>query len=47
MGFNHRFGRNMLRPASVGFEKQDWHMNQQLLSRCYTTNWSDILTINT
>ncbi len=44
---NHRFGRNMLRPASVGFEKQDWHMNQQLLSRCYTTRWPDILRINT
>ncbi|MFK0573578.1 DUF4113 domain-containing protein [Endozoicomonas sp.] len=44
---NHRFGRNMLRPASVGFAKQDWHMNQQLLSRCYTARWSDLLTIRT
>ena len=42
---NQRFGRNTLRAASVGFEKKDWHMNQQSLSPCYTTQWAEILNV--
>lgn len=42
---NRKYGRNTLRPGSVGFTKQDWHMNQQSLSQCYTTNWAEIMTV--
>ncbi|MGB1271771.1 MAG: DUF4113 domain-containing protein, partial [Endozoicomonas sp.] len=42
---NQRFGRNTLRPASVGFTGR-WHMNQQYLSPCYTTRWPDIMTVH-
>ncbi|WP_238593825.1 DUF4113 domain-containing protein [Endozoicomonas atrinae] len=42
---NQRFGSQTLRPASVGFESQQWHMNQQALSPCYTTQWGDIIRV--
>ncbi|WP_419832798.1 Y-family DNA polymerase [Endozoicomonas atrinae] len=42
---NQRFGSQTLRPASVGFESQQWHMNQQALSPCYTTQWRDIIRV--
>lgn len=42
---NQRFGSQTLRPASVGFESQQWHMNQQALSPCYTTQWQDIIKV--
>lgn len=42
---NRKYGRNTLRSGSVGFTKQDWHMNQQSLSHCYTTNWAEIFTV--
>ena len=38
---NKRFGRNTLSPASNGFRKRH-RMNQQSLSPCYTTRWSDL-----
>ncbi|USE38716.1 Y-family DNA polymerase [Endozoicomonas sp. SCSIO W0465] len=42
---NQRFGSQALRPASVGFVPQQWHMNQQALSPCYTTQWQDIIHV--
>ncbi|WP_299730062.1 Y-family DNA polymerase [uncultured Endozoicomonas sp.] len=42
---NRRYGRQILRPASVGFEQQNWHMNQQLLSPGYTTHWQHIMGV--
>lgn len=42
---NQRFGRQMLRPASVGFANQRWHMNQRMVSPAYTTNWQEILSV--
>ena len=42
---NQRFGRQTLRPASVGFATQRWHMNQQTLSPAYTTNWREIMPV--
>ena len=42
---NQRFGRQTLRPASVGFAAQRWHMNQQTLSPAYTTNWREIMPV--
>ncbi|WP_257263398.1 Y-family DNA polymerase [Endozoicomonas sp. ONNA2] len=42
---NQRFGSQTLRPASVGFQVQQWHMNQQVLSPSYTTQWSEIMTV--
>ena len=43
---NHRFGQNTLKPAAIGFQPRDWHMNQQSLSPKYTTCWKDILTVH-
>ncbi len=42
---NQRYGRHMLKPASIGFKPMDWHMNQQSLSKKYTTKWEDILDV--
>lgn len=42
---NQRFGRQTLRPASVGFAAQRWHMNQQTLSPAYTTSWREIMPV--
>lgn len=44
---NQRFGSQALRPASVGFQAQQWHMNQQVLSPSYTTQWPEIMTVLT
>ncbi len=42
---NRKYGRNTVRPGSVGFNKKGWHMNQQTLSQSYTTNWAEIVTV--
>ncbi len=42
---NQRFGSQTLKPASVGFEKMNWHMNQNNLSRNYTTQWQDVMDV--
>jgi len=42
---NRKYGRNTLRSGSVGFTQQNWHMNQQALSQCCTTNWAEIVTV--
>ncbi|WBA83242.1 Y-family DNA polymerase [Endozoicomonas sp. GU-1] len=44
---NQRFGSQTLRPASVGFRAQPWHMNQQVLSPSYTTQWPEIMKVQT
>ena len=42
---NQRFGRQMLKPACIGFQPMQWHMNQQNLSRKYTTRWDEVLRV--
>ena len=41
---NKKFGCNTVRYAAEGTSK-DWKMKQHCISPCYTTLWSDILTI--
>jgi DNA polymerase V len=41
---NKKMGKDSLKLASEGFNKP-WKMKQGNKSQCYTTNWSDILTI--
>lgn len=44
---NSRFGRKTLHVAASGMrsKKSRWHMNQNALSPCYTTRWSDIMVV--
>jgi DNA polymerase V len=42
---NLQFGKRSLQPASSGVGKKSWHMNQQKLSKRYTTKWSDIMEV--
>ncbi len=41
---NKRFGRNTVNFASSGFERS-WITQANLRSRCYTTNWDELLTV--
>ncbi|MFB6347196.1 MAG: Y-family DNA polymerase [bacterium] len=41
---NDEFGRDSIQLASAGFD-QEWHMNRKHLSRCYTTQWEDLPTV--
>lgn len=42
---NNRFGRNMIKTLSSGFNHK-WKMNQNNLSSRFTTRWDELLTIN-
>tara|TARA_Y100001960_G_C14586373_1_gene783375 strand:- start:51 stop:1073 length:1023 start_codon:yes stop_codon:yes gene_type:complete len=42
---NSKMGQDVVRYAALGYKKK-WQLKQQRLSPCYTTRWSDILTIN-
>jgi len=42
---NSRMGRDMVRYAVQGFNRK-WRLRQEQLSPCYTTRWSNLLTIN-
>ena len=42
---NSKMGRDCIRYASQGYYSK-WRLKQENLSPCYTTRWSDILTIN-
>jgi len=42
---NRKMGRDMIRSASQGYLKK-WKLKQQSLSPCYTTRWSDLLTVD-
>ena len=42
---NSKMGQDVVRYATLGYKKK-WQIKQQRLSPCYTTRWSDILTIN-
>ena len=42
---NIKMGRDSIRYASQGYYRK-WKLKQENLSPCYTTRWSDILTIN-
>jgi len=42
---NRKMGRDMIRLASQGYLKK-WKLKQQSLSPCYTTRWSDLLTVD-
>ncbi len=39
---NERFGRMMLKPASLIAEKQNWKMKRNYLSKQFTTNWQQL-----
>jgi DNA polymerase V len=41
---NNTIGKDMVRIASQGFERK-WKLRQEKLSPCYTSKWSDLLTI--
>jgi DNA polymerase V len=41
---NKSYGRDTLRVAAQGFDRK-WKLRQERLSPCYTTRWSDLLTI--
>ncbi len=43
-GLNKRFGNGTLQFCSSGTEKS-WMAQSNLRSPCYTTRWSDILTV--
>lgn len=40
---NSWYGKDKLRVAAQGYERK-WKMNQERLSPCYTTRWSDLIT---
>ncbi|MBN2802780.1 MAG: Y-family DNA polymerase [Deltaproteobacteria bacterium] len=40
-----RFGKNSIKIASQGLGKRTWHMNQQNLSKRYTTRWDEIIEV--
>ena len=42
---NRKMGQDIVRYAALGYKKK-WQLKQQRLSPCYTTRWSDLLTIN-
>jgi DNA polymerase V len=42
---NSKFGYKVLQFASEGIEK-DWQMKREMRTACFTTRWSDLLTIN-
>jgi DNA polymerase V len=41
---NQQYGRDLVRVAAQGFERK-WKLRQEKLSPCYTSRWSDLLTI--
>ncbi len=41
---NTRFGRDMIRVSSQGYDKK-WKLRQESLSPCYTTRMADIITV--
>ncbi len=43
---NERFGRMMLKPASLITDKQNWKMKRNFLSRQFTTNWMHLPEVN-
>jgi DNA polymerase V len=43
---NGAMGRDVVRYAVQGFDRK-WKLRQEQLSPCYTTKWSNILTVNT
>ena len=42
---NQKMGRDIIRSAAQGYSKK-WMLKQQRLSPCYTTRWSNLLTVN-
>jgi DNA polymerase V len=42
---NRAMGRDKVRLSVQGFDRK-WKLRQERLSPCYTTRWSDLLTIN-
>ena len=42
---NRKMGQDFVRYAALGYKKK-WQLKQQQLSPCYTTRWSELLTIN-
>ena len=42
---NSKMGQDIVRYAALGYKKK-WQLKQERLSPCYTTRWSDLLTIN-
>ncbi len=42
---NQRYGRNMVRFASMGYQ-QSWKMQQAYKSPSYTTNWKELLVVS-
>ncbi len=43
---NERFGRMMLKPASLITDKQNWKMKRNYLSKQFTTNWHQLPEVN-
>ncbi|ARK08846.1 Y-family DNA polymerase [Fibrella sp. ES10-3-2-2] len=41
---NYRYGRDKIRLAAAGYDPS-WHHKQQWMSKRYTTQWKDILTV--
>ena len=42
---NKKMGRDVVRYAIQGYKKS-WILKQQQLSPCYTTRWSDLLSVS-
>ena len=42
---NNIFGRDIVRSAAQGYDRK-WKLRQEKLSPCYTSKWTDLLTIN-
>ena len=42
---NRKMGQDVVRYAVQGYSKK-WSLKQESLSPCYTTRWSELLTIN-
>ena len=42
---NARFGREKIRIGKQGFGRK-WHLKQEKVSKCYTTQFDDIILIN-
>ncbi|WP_040727669.1 Y-family DNA polymerase [Thiomicrorhabdus sp. Kp2] len=42
---NHKMGKNTLKLASSGLQKQGWKMNRNLMSARYTTRWDELLIV--
>ena len=42
---NNLYGRDVVKSAAQGFDRK-WKLRQEKLSPCYTSKWSDLLTIN-